>query len=243
MTERSVPSILYSEAVPTILIVEDDPDILETLDTYVRAQGHRSERAGSGERALELLRAAAPDAVVLDIGLPGISGMEVLRRLRGLDGALGRTPVIMLTARVEEVDELLALGLGADDYLTKPFSPRRLLARLDAVLRRAGTDAPPAELLKVGPLSIDLGAVVARLDGQALPLTPGEFRLLHELARQRGRTVGRAELLEAAMPESDALERAIDVHMKNLRRKLEQAGGGELIQTVRGFGYRLDSPA
>ena len=224
---------------PSALLIEDDPDILDTLEVYFRSHGFQPLRATRGDRALETLRLAKPDVVVLDLGLPDLDGLEVLRRLR----EHSRAPVIVLTARVEEVDQLLGLNLGADDYVTKPFSPRVLMARVQAVLRRAEGDGAETHVLEVGPLHVDLNAVEARVNHHPLPLTAGEFRLLAHLARTPGRTVGRAELLEIAFPESDALERAVDVHMKNLRRKLARAGAPKLLHTVRGFGYRLDAGA
>ncbi|NBC97178.1 MAG: response regulator [Deinococcus-Thermus bacterium] len=202
----------------------------------VRAGGMRTERAADGPRALELWRAAAPDLVLLDLGLPGMDGTEVLRTLR--DDS--RVPVVILTARAEEADELAGLGLGADDYLVKPVSGRKLIARLTAVLRRArpGTDVQ-GERLRIGPLEIDLYRAEARADGRTLPLTPSEFRLLAHLARTPGRAIERAELYEAALPEGEGFDRAVDVHIANLRRKLREAGSGDRLETVRGVGYRL----
>ena len=221
----------------TILIVEDEADILETVELYLRSDGYKTECERTGTRALELWRAAQPDLLVLDIGLPQLDGLEVLRRVRA-ESAL---PIVMLTARAEEVDELLGLGLGADDYLTKPFSPRVLLARVKAVLRRLeaaeDSDAP----LRVGPLEVDPYRVAVTAHGQLVPLTPTEFKLLHYLARTPERAVSRLELFEAALPASDALERAVDIHIKNLRAKLAAAGADGLIETVRGVGYRLAS--
>ena len=233
MPEATPPGAPPAGNALTALIVEDDPDLLDTLEAYFRAQGFRTERARNGRAALDVFQAARPGVVILDIGLPELDGLSVLQRLRS---AGHRTPVILLTARVEEVDELLGLGFGADDYVTKPFSPRVLMARVQGVLRRAAPVTQAAELLQVGPLSLDTGAVLARVNGAALALTPAEFRLLEELARHPGRATTRAALLEGALPESDALERAVDVHMKNLRRKLEAAGAPELLHTVR---YRL----
>ena len=219
----------------TILIVEDEPDIAETVELYLRKEGYRTERARDGKRALELWRAAQPDLLLLDIGLPELDGLEVLRRVR----ADSRVPVIMLTARAEEIDELLGLGLGADDYVTKPFSPRTLLARVKAVLRRGAQEDVADKPVHVGPLTVDPYRVAASVDGTPLPLTPTEFKLLFHLAKTPGRAVTRLELFEASMPESDALERAVDVHVKNLRGKLAEGGADGLLETVRGVGYRL----
>ena len=218
-----------------ILIVEDEPDIAETVELYLRKEGYRTERARDGKRALELWRAARPDLLLLDIGLPELDGLEVLRRVR----ADSDIPVIMLTARAEEIDELLGLGLGADDYVTKPFSPRTLLARVKAVLRRGAPEDVGGKPINVGPLTVDPYRVAASVDGTPLGLTPTEFKLLFYLAKTPGRAVTRLELFEASMPESDALERAVDVHVKNLRQKLSERGADGLLETVRGVGYRL----
>ncbi len=227
--------VRYPDRMPSALLIEDDLDILDTLEVYFRAQGFETLRATRGGRALEIVRLQGPDVIMLDLGLPDMDGLEVLRQLR----AHSRAPVIVLTARVEEVDQLLSLHAGADDYVTKPFSPRVLMARAQALLRR--TEQPVPEALRVGSLRLDLDAVEARVNQRPLALTAGEFRLLAHLARTPGRTATRAELLEAAFPGSGALERAVDVHMKNLRRKLSRAGAPELLRTVRGFGYRLDT--
>ncbi len=223
------------DTMPLVLVVEDEPEIAEILEGYLRREGFRTERAWDGRQALHLLRAAQPDLVLLDIMLPEMDGLEVLRRIR----SDGNTPVILVTARTEDLDKLLGLELGADDYVTKPFSPREVVARVKAVLRRTTLSEATRAVVRVGPLEIDSEKVVARLEGARLELTPTEFRLLETLARTPGKAFTRAELLEAALPESDALERVVDVHLKNLRRKLEQAGAGGLLETVRGVGYRL----
>ncbi|GIW29488.1 MAG: DNA-binding response regulator [Meiothermus sp.] len=223
------------EPMALVLVVEDEPEIAEILEGYLRREGFRTERASDGRQALNLVRVARPDLVLLDIMLPEVDGLEVLRRIR----SNGHTPVILVTARTEDLDKLLGLELGADDYITKPFSPREVVARVKAVLRRAVLAEAPKGILRVGPLEIDSEKVVARLGGVRLELTPTEFRLLETLARTPGRAFSRAELLEAALPDSEALERVVDVHLKNLRRKLEAAGGAGLLETVRGVGYRL----
>jgi two-component system response regulator AdeR len=220
--------------VKTILVIEDDRDIADLVELYLRNDGYQTERASDGARAIELWRAARPDLVVLDIGLPTMDGLEVLRRIR----KESNVPVIMLTARAEEIDELLGLGLGADDYVTKPFSPRTLLARVRAVMRR-GAEPHGATLIRFGPLCVDDYAVSVAYGGTPVNLTRTEFNILHHLAETPGRAVSRAELSESAMPDSDALERAIDVHVKNLRQKLADVGGDGMIETVRGVGYRL----
>lgn len=224
-----------------VLVVEDETTLAETIELYLRHEGFRTERAADGERALELFRAAGPDLVLLDLGLPKVDGMEVLRRIR----AVSDVPIVILTARAEEVDELLGLGMGADDYLVKPVSARKLLARVKVALRRAAPredDGP--EVLRVGALEVDAYRVEVRVAGTPVELTPSEFKLVQHMARTPGRVIERAELYEAAIPDGDALERAVDIHVVNLRRKLRAAGGGErLIRTVRGRGYVLEDRA
>lgn len=217
-----------------ILIVEDERELSESLDLYLRSQHYRTERAHDGQEALTLFRAANPDLVLLDVMLPKRDGFEVLRHIR----TEAKTPVIMLTAKAEEIDKLLGLGLGADDYLVKPYSLREVAARVQAVLRRTQGE-PDVQVLRVGPLEVDTYSMVARINGGALNLTPTEFRLLRHLALTPGRAVGRPELLAVAMPESDALESAVNVHLKNLRHKLDERGAANLLVTVRGLGYRL----
>jgi two-component system response regulator AdeR len=224
-----------------VLVVEDEITLAETIELYLRHEGFRTERAADGERALELFRAARPDLVLLDLGLPKVDGMEVLRRIR----AASDVPVVILTARAEEVDELLGLGMGADDYLVKPVSARKLLARVKVALRRAAPAAGDGpEVLRVGALEVDAYRVEVRVAGIPLELTPSEFKLVQHMARTPGRVIERAELYEAAIPDGDALERAVDIHVVNLRRKLRAAGGDErLIRTVRGRGYVLEDRA
>jgi len=225
--------------VQTVLVVEDDSDIAQMVELYLRDAGYHTERAGDGVRALELWRAAAPDLILLDIGLPKLDGLEVLKRVR-VDTTRPQVPVILLTARAEEVDELIGLGLGADDYVTKPFSPRTLLARVQAVLRRHNSVPDGAEqLLRVGELVVDDYRVRVTYQSRPVPLTLSEFKILRHLAATPGRAITRSELFEEAMPESDALERVVDVHMKNLRHKLAEQGATDMIETVRGVGYRL----
>ena len=220
-----------------VLVVEDEPQIAAVLEAYLKQEGHRVEKAADGKAALSLFRAAKPDLMLLDLMLPGLSGMEVLRAVR----AEGQTPVILVTARAEETDQVLGLEFGADDYVVKPFRPREVMARVKAVLRRASarTEGEVAQVYRIGKLEIDTGAVMARLSGHTLTLTPAEFRLLACMAHAPGRAFTRSELLAAALPESEALERVVDAHLASARRKLEAAGGSGLLQTVRGVGYRL----
>jgi two-component system, OmpR family, response regulator AdeR len=218
-----------------VLIVEDDRDIAEGIDLYLRSAGHQTERAHDGRRALELFHAARPDLVLLDLGLPEIDGVEVLRAMR----ATSDLPVIIVSARAEEVDELVGFGLGADDYVTKPFSPRALLARVKAVLQRSAGVPTATDVTRLSALVVDRGRIEARVDDVALPLTATEFGLLAALAEAPGRVMTRDNLIERALPDSDALERTVDGHVKNLRRKLADRGLDDLIETVRGVGYRL----
>ena len=218
-----------------VLVVEDEPEIAELLEDYLRSSGYRTERAGNGKQALTLFRAARPDLVLLDIMMPEMNGSEVLKRIR----AESTVPVIMLTAKAEEIDKILGLELGADDYVAKPFRPREVMARVKAVLRRTQMDDPDSGPVRVGPLEVDplQGTVV--VEGHSVELTATEFRLLHHFAQHPGRIFNRGDLFEAVLPESDALERVIDVHIANLRKKLEGAGASDQLQTVRGMGFRL----
>jgi two-component system response regulator AdeR len=225
---------------PLVLVVEDEPILAQTIEVYLRSDGCRTERAGDGARALALFRAARPDLILLDLGLPIVDGVEVLREVR----RSSQVPVIILTARAEEIDELLGLGLGADGFLVKPVSARKLMAHVKAVLRRS--DAPRGhgedDTFRLGRLEVDTYRMQARVGDVGLELTPSEFRLLLHMARTPGRAVSRTELYEAALPEGDALERAVDIHITNLRRKLREAGADGMVDTVRGVGYTLVSP-
>jgi DNA-binding response OmpR family regulator len=225
----------------SVLVVDDEPKIVDVVRDYLRSAGFSVSTAADGERALELARARPPDLVVLDLGLPGLDGLDVTRELRL---ASPPVPIIMLTARGEETDRVLGLELGADDYLVKPFSPRELVARVKAILRRAGDgDAPLGALATFdgGRLRIDGLRHEVRRDGSTVDLTPTEFRLLATLASYPGRVYSRFELLDRVQgTDSEGHERTIDVHVKNLRRKLEpEPGAPRYVQTVHGVGYRL----
>lgn len=224
-----------------VLVVEDEPRIAEVLEAYLRRDGFRTARAPDGHTALLVHERLRPDLVLLDVMLPGLDGLEVLRRLR-TEPAGTSTPVILLTARDEDVDKLVGLRMGADDYVVKPFSPPEVVARVEAVLRRARATAVGAEALRLGPLEIDTAATAARVHDVPIDLTATEFRLLEVLGRAPRRTFSRAQLLAAALPDSAALDRVVDAHLGNLRRKLAAAGAPGLIETVRGFGYRLGDP-
>ncbi len=217
-----------------ILVVEDESRLAEILENYLRREGFRVEQARTGRRALELWRAAKPDLILLDLMLPELDGLEVARRVR----AESDTPIIMLTARDDEVDKLVGLGVGADDYVVKPYSPREVVARVKAVLRRSNGRGLSGGMLRVGDLELDVAAYRVSCAGELISLTTSEFRLLALLARDEGRVRTRSELLQAT-GDADHLadERTVDAHVKNIRRKLGRCG--ELLETVRGVGYRL----
>ncbi|MBF8290981.1 MAG: Response regulator transcription factor [Chloroflexi bacterium] len=230
---------------PTILVVDDEPKIVDLARDYLVHAGFMVVTAGDGMTALDLVAERAPDLVVLDLGLPGIDGLEVTRRLRHR----GNVPIVMLTARDEELDKVLGLELGADDYLTKPFSPRELVARVRSVLRRAeprptasaGDDPGRDGLLKAADVVIDEGRMRVEVGGRAVELTPTEFQLLVALARRPGQIRTRSQLLDAVHGVAfESYERAIDTHVKNLRRKLEpEPRVPRYILTVHGVGYRF----
>lgn len=221
-----------------ILVVDDEPKIVELVRLYLEREGYRVSVAGDGRAALAAFRRESPNLVVLDLMLPELDGREVCRTIRRESAV----PIIMLTARSEETDKLIGLELGADDYVTKPFSPRELVARVRAVLRRAGAPAAPEEAISLGELYIDLARHEARCADRPLELTATEFKLLAALAQNPGRVLSRQRLLDLARGEDyEGLERTIDSHIKNLRLKLAPPGKpGCRIATVRGVGYRLE---
>ncbi|HEX5465101.1 MAG TPA: response regulator transcription factor [Candidatus Limnocylindrales bacterium] len=221
----------------TILVVDDETRIVELVRDYLEHAGFGVLTAGDGETAVELARRQPPDLVVLDLGLPGLDGLEVTRTLR----RDSNVPIIMLTARDDEVDKLLGLEVGADDYLSKPFSPRELVARVRAVLRRAEPSASPSDVIRFGKLTIDRPRMRTQLAGRPIDLTATEFRLLATLAGSPGRIFTRAQLLDAVRGiDFESYERAIDSHIKNLRRKLEpDPREPRYVLTVYGVGYRF----
>ncbi len=222
----------------TILVVEDEKDIRELLRHHLEREHFRVLAASSGEEGLKLAKREHPDLVLLDLMLPGLDGLEVCRALRA-DAETRRTPIVMLTARSEDADVVAGLELGADDYVTKPFQPRVLLARLRAVLRRLEAErAEPGESIVCGELVIDSARHQVRLKDKAISLTLTEFRILTHLARHPGRVFSRYQILDGIQgQDSFVLDRTIDVHIAALRRKL--GGFGDRIETVRGVGYRL----
>ena len=225
-----------------ILVVDDEPDITALVAYHLARAGYRVKTAATGPEALEAVRAEPPDLVVLDLMLPGRSGLEVLAELRRREETRD-IGVILLTARREEVDRIKGLSEGADDYLTKPFSPEELVLRVKAVLRRLAAPAQAGgQLLKVGGISVDRAALAVTVDGASVELTPIEYRLLLTLVERRGRVQSRPHLLEAVwQSQPDLQTRTVDMHVNRLRAKLGTAG--DLIETVRGFGYRLREPA
>ena len=224
----------------TILVVEDEPAILELISCNLELAGHRTLRAEDAEQAFEVVHAALPDLVVLDWMLPGMSGIEFARRLRA-DKRTRDVPIIMLTARAEERDKLAGLETGADDYLTKPFSPRELNARIKAVLRRRAPQATD-DIVEISGLKLDPANRRVLGDGKPLALGPTEFRLLHFLITHAERVYSRAQLLDNIWGDHVFLEeRTVDVHVRRLRKALESSGHDRLIQTVRSAGYRFSS--
>ena len=222
-----------------VLIVEDEPDIRDLLVFHLVREGYQVTQSRSGAEALRLARATPPDLVLLDLMLPEMDGLEVCRRLRQ-DPATMALPIVMLTARGDEVDRVLGLELGADDYVVKPFSPRELVARIRAVLRRARPPAGAAPLV-IGRLAIDAAAHHVTVDGQAVSLTRKEFDLLRALAEARGRVLSREYLLDHVWGYTAAGEiesRTVDVHVRRLRQKL--GAEGQRIGTVTGVGYRFE---
>jgi two-component system response regulator BaeR len=220
-----------------LFIVEDEPELAALVADYAAAAGYRATVFGDGALALAAIRRQAPALVVLDLMLPGLDGLSLCREVR----RFSQVPIVMVTARVEEIDRLLGLELGADDYLCKPFSPRELIARIKAILRRvpqpAAASTPPT-------VQVDEAARRIAIHGRALELTPTEYGILAALARRPGQVFSRAQLLDAAREGNanlDVTDRAIDSHVKNLRRKLDAVlPGTEAIHSIYGLGYRFD---
>jgi two-component system alkaline phosphatase synthesis response regulator PhoP len=228
-------------AYQTILVVDDEPQILELVQDYLKQAGFRVLTARDGQTALTMARHERPDLVILDLMLPGgMDGLDVCRSLRQ-DAVLGGVPIIMLTARSEETDRLIGLELGADDYVTKPFSPREVVARVRAVLRRIRGDVQSSGIMRIGDLVIDLPGRGVTVDGRPVSLTPTEFDLLAAMAQNPGRPFTRAQLMDLVYDVAYAgYDRAIDSHIKNLRRKIEpDSGEPRYVLTVYGVGYKM----
>ena len=221
----------------TILVVDDEPQIVQLVRDYLEHGGFKVLTAPDGPTALRTASTQHPDLVVLDLGLPGIDGLDVTRSLR----RNGVVPIIMLTARADESDKLVGLELGADDYLTKPFSPKELVARIRSVLRRSEAARTPADMIRVGEMELDVPSMGLTVGGKPVELTQTEFQLLVTMARQPGRIFSRAQLLNAVHGVAfDSYERAIDAHVKNLRRKIEpDPHSPRYLLTVFGVGYRI----
>ncbi len=248
MTHRSDPEepaqkseMKASPAEPVrVLVVDDEPDIVALVAFHLAKAGFSVSTASNGREALDSARRETPAIVVLDLMLPGMTGFEVLEALRR-DDSTTNVGVLMLTARRDEADRVQGLTLGADDYLTKPFSPQELVLRVGAILRRMkGSPGNPSDLLKIGALRIDRSAHIVTVGENEIDLTPTEFKLLLTLAERRGRVQARTHLLESVWDAApDIQTRTVDMHVQRLRTKLGVAG--ELIETVRGFGYRINA--
>lgn len=231
----------------TILVIEDDAQIRRVVEGYLKQAGYHILTAGDGITGLALAQQTKPHLLILDLMLPGLDGLEIARRLRAhSDPGIAGIYIIMLTARVEETDRIVGLELGADDYVTKPFSPRELVARVRAALRRLETvpNANEIQVLQAGLLRLDPSYRTLTLDGKAVELTSTEFDLIHHFMLHPGRPFSRGDLLDVTQPDAagdiSAYERTIDVHVKNLRQKLGASGRhSRFIETVHGIGYRF----
>ncbi|HEX3529124.1 MAG TPA: response regulator [Thermoanaerobaculia bacterium] len=220
-----------------ILLIEDEPDIAEVLQYNLEKEGFEVETARRGDTGLEVIRRGAPDLLLLDLMLPGIDGLELTRLLKR-DTATAHLPIVMLTARGEEVDRIVGLELGADDYISKPFSPREVVLRVKAVLRRFQHEESEAELITVGGIELDISAHQLRVKGKEIPLTATEFRLLRLLMERGGRVQTRGQLLSDVWGYAEDIDsRTVDTHIRRLRRKL--GSEADRIETVIGVGYRL----
>ena len=223
----------------TILIVEDEKDIVKMLEYNLKKEGFKTLSVRNGEDAICSARTEQPDLIILDLMLPGIDGLEVCKTLKA-DDKTRSTPVIMLTAKSQESDKIVGLELGADDYVTKPFSPRELIARIKAILRRLNEKDKAAEVLRAGYLTVDLAKIEASVKGKPLELTAKEFELLKTLMRSRGRVLSRDHLLNTIWGFDHAMEiqtRTVDVHIRTLRKKLKSES--KRIVTVKNYGYRF----
>ena len=222
-----------------ILVVDDDREIVRLARAYLEQSGYQVLVAYDGETALHILRRESPDLVILDLMLPDRNGLDVTQTVRR-DTNLAAMPIIMLTARVDDHDKIVGLELGADDYVTKPFNPAELMARIRAVLRRAQGEPAPQKVIRAGDLVIDVDSYRVEVQDRTVHLTPTEFGLLRALAENPGHTLTRLELIDKGLGYSyEGLERTVDSHIKNLRRKLEEGGAADLIETVFGVGYRF----
>jgi DNA-binding response OmpR family regulator len=225
----------------TVLVIDDERDLIELVRYNLEKSGFDVIGATKAEAGLEIAKLNAPDVVVLDVMMPGQDGLEVCRQLRA-DARTARIPVIMLTAKASEADRVVGLEMGADDYLPKPFSPRELVARVRAILRRSAPPASTTEVFRHGELIVDVPRHVVTWKGKPVLLTATEFRILHFLAARAGRVCSRTDIIDDALGTDVAvIDRTIDVHVTAIRRKLGK--GGDFIETVRGFGYKLRESA
>jgi len=218
-----------------ILVVDDEPKVARLARDYLEKNGFRVTTAGDGQSALAIARREKPDLVILDLMLPTIDGREVCRRLRRESDV----PIIMLTALSEEIDQVTGLEIGADDYITKPFSARALVARVRALLRRTRGEVKAPSIVRTGGLEIDPEKYSVTFNGNPIKLTPNEFKLLHLLANRPGQTLTREQLLDDLHGAASSVDRSVDSHIKNLRKKLETASGESMIETIYGIGYRF----
>ncbi|MDD5019955.1 MAG: response regulator transcription factor [Candidatus Omnitrophica bacterium] len=224
----------------TILIVEDEKDIVKMLEYNLQKEGFKTLSARDGEDALDVAHREHPHLVILDLMLPGMDGLEVCKALKG-DSKTAAIPIIMLTAKVQESDKVIGLELGADDYMTKPFSPRELVARIKAVLRRMTEKGPSAEVMKIGELTVDFSKIRVLVKEKPVELTAKEFELLKTLIKARGRVLSRDYLLDTIWGFDHAIEiqtRTVDVHIRTLRKKLKSEA--KRIITVKNYGYRFE---
>jgi two-component system alkaline phosphatase synthesis response regulator PhoP len=221
----------------TILVIDDEPELVKLLDYNLTKAGYLVLSAKDGENGLAAARKHSPDAIILDVMMPGLDGWEVCKRLR-TDPATSALPILMLTAKAEEGDRVLGLELGADDYVTKPFGVRELLARVKALLRRSEIATASPEVIKSGKIVIDSSRRTVTVAGKAIALTATEFNLLKSLAEKEGRVISREDLLSLARGDEVAvMDRTVDVHVAALRKKLGKQG--DMVETVRGVGYRM----
>ena len=236
-SERPTEEARKAEGMTTVLVVEDEIEIARVVRDYLRNAGFEVIVVGDGGSAVASVRSAKPDLLVLDLGLPGRDGLDVAREIRRWSD----TPIVMLTARGDETDRIVGLEIGADDYVVKPFSPKELVARVRAVLRRTRTAARGDEIVRAGDVEIDTAKMRVSVGGTQVDLTPTEFQLLVTLAREPGRVFTRSQLLDAVHGVAiESYERAIDAHVKNIRRKIEpRPGSPRYVVTVHGVGYRF----
>ena len=221
----------------TVLVIDDEKDLIELVTYNLGKEGYDVIAADDGHSGLEVARKHRPDLVVLDLMMPGLDGLQVCQRLRS-DSRTGNVPIIMLTAKATEADRVVGLEFGADDYITKPFSPREVVARVKAVLRRSTPRPEDRQLIRCGDLTIDVSGHEVAFRGERIALTATEFRILEFLANRPGRVFSRDEIIDAALGNETAVfDRTVDVHITAIRRKL--GPGGDQLETVRGFGYKF----